>query len=220
MTLLPSQKNDVITAVRSAGFSPSDFTWSPVMIASNLFGVRLGFRDTAYHFDFADDGKHGHSYSPGKEHLYQRGAAGAWVHQVGHVGAWLENLRREVEAPDLWSELSEQTTIEVVDTTDVITAADRVAIGRVLRELREYIVSTTTMTHEKLDAVDARLAYLEGAADRLGKKDWINAAIGVALNIVTAAALPPDVASEAMRMFWRGLRMIATGSPLLPGILQ
>ena len=47
----------------------------------------------------------------------------------------------------------------------------------------------------------SKLAYLEDAAKRHGRIDWINLSIGVLVNIAIALALDPDKASLLWGLF-------------------
>ena len=79
-------------------------------------GKRLTLKHTPsedYFFTFviASNGLNDAHYSPGEETVVAYRVAGNWAVQLSFVEKWLTNLKREVQAPDLWSLLSEQTAL-------------------------------------------------------------------------------------------------------------
>lgn len=107
--LLTSQRNDVFLAVREAGFDPGAFTWerSPSGHHNQLTVSKLIHQASGgyFHFDLMNE-QHFSRYSPGLEKAVDTNYPGPWAGQMGNVRLWLKNLKREVEAADLWETLT------------------------------------------------------------------------------------------------------------------
>jgi hypothetical protein len=73
----------------------------------------------------------------------------------------------------------------------------------------------TAALQVQLRFINARLAYLEDASKRLGRKDWMTIAVGIVTNIVVGAAFAPDTARELFRMAGQLFGWISSASPLL-----
>jgi hypothetical protein len=82
-----------------------------------------------------------------------------------------------------------------------------------LSEIKQYL-----LTAHKLDPelVEARLNYLIEAAERVGRKDWINLLLSVLVGIVIQAALPPESIRELLRFVGTVLSQILRHQLLLP----
>ena len=106
--LLKTQANDVLNAILANGLKPEDFAWDT--------GQTLTLRHTPsdYFFTFepyAFEWGHQAHYSPGEVSADVHRQVPSWDGQLSLVENWLSNLKREIQAPDLWSLLSEQTAL-------------------------------------------------------------------------------------------------------------
>ena len=73
------------------------------------------------------------------------------------------------------------------------------------------------ITPEQADYISRKLDELADAANRLGRKDWINFAMGMLANIVISAALEPDGAKFLFKTAGHALEWLFGGSiKLLP----
>jgi hypothetical protein len=70
-----------------------------------------------------------------------------------------------------------------------------------LREVREAVRQREDVTPEQADFVSRKLDEMARAAERLGRKDWMNHAIGTLTSVVVTAAIN----SEAARFLFQAL---------------
>lgn len=227
--LLKSQENDVFLAVRASGLDPSTFKWEMKKSEadrSNLVSVLI-HKPTEYWFmfDMGDDG-HLCTYSPGEDTLFGGEYPGTWPNQMAYVRNWLGYLKREAEAPDLWAMLGEENALsaaaspEPYDENTPFTSVERKRVEATLSEIRSLLTASHSFSSEKLEQIDSRLAYLEAASERLGRKDWLNVAFSVVTNIILTVALPPDAARNIFNAAGALLSWVAGGSPILPTALH
>jgi hypothetical protein len=66
----------------------------------------------------------------------------------------------------------------------------------------------------QIEALEEKLDYLVDASGRLGRKDWLNAFIGVALGYILGAALPPESARTIFQTFLRAIGLLYPELPL------
>jgi hypothetical protein len=226
--ILRSQKNDVLEAVRSIGLDPTDFTWSvsesPYM--GNSFEIsKLVHRPTGYYFmsDFPSAGTETHAYefTPSEQSFVSvKSTSGSWPGQLNAVKRWLRLIKRE--SIDLWSALgAEHTLLEAAvgtsDDNSEFSEAEKQKIVVALAEIREFIATGNALSQEQLTVLDDRVRYLQDSANRLGRKDWINVALGVLTSLVLQLALPGDPARDVFRFAVKALEWVMQGAaPLLP----
>jgi hypothetical protein len=112
LPLLRTQQNEAFGWVERAGFDPRGFNVGP-----GLWGktpcTRFGYLDSPYFLDIGTARRSFHvRYSPGEGELMTTHTTlgPAWNRVEEYFDEWLENLRREVEAPDLWELAREGST--------------------------------------------------------------------------------------------------------------
>jgi hypothetical protein len=96
--------------------------------------------------------------------------------------------------------------------------AEQEEIARQLRELRDYVSRTYSLSESQSRLLEERLDYLASAARRVGRKDWLLMAAGLILGYVLTAALPPEAAMDILRTLLRSIGQILGHGPMgLPG---
>jgi hypothetical protein len=143
---------------------------------------------------------------------------------LGAFSAWIQDTVQpyldELEEPDLWSAYSADSVLmEAGSTTDDNTPFDVAEQGKVavsLGEVRAFLEETHKPSDEERRFIDERLKYLEDAATRLGRKDWINIAAGVISNIAVGLALSPDTARGLFHIAGQALSWLLDVVRLLP----
>jgi len=118
------------------------------------------------------------------------------------------------------SPLSEVAALAKDSANTPFSEAELKRVEASLAEIRKAVMASQSLTVEKLDRIDANLEYLKESAERLGRKDWLNVAVSVVINIITTAAVPPDTARHILTVAGTVLNWVLGGSPLLPHPLQ
>lgn len=217
--LLKSQANQVLYVLERGEWNPADFKWEE-LISPNYPGntaSRLLHSASGYYFIFDNVGNGFYSkWSPGSETEVTKVQSASWAQQLKNFTEWLTYLRREVESPDLWSAIAHETDIIEAAVSDEsntpFTAQEKAYVLSGLSEIKQYL-----LTAHKLDPelVEARLNYLTEAAERVGRKDWINLLLSVLVGIVIQAALPPESTRELFRFVGTVLSQILRHQLLL-----
>jgi hypothetical protein len=216
--------NEIFEFITRAGLDPSLFIWEkvPSIKTSNLIVPSLIHVPNRYYFIFdMKEEKHFCEYSPGTDIQVARDFPGSWVHQKNNCIIWIDNIIREVEAPDLWGALT--SPIELVSGIDTILSdnvpfnfSEKEKIKGNLIEIFEYIKSTGLANEQNIRIIEDRIGYLQEASERLGRKDWIGLAVGVIMNIVVAAAFSPERTQEVFRFAGRILSWLIHQPPAIP----
>jgi hypothetical protein len=206
----------VLAAISNNGLDPKEFAWD-LETTPTLRHTTSGYFFT---FDLVDYGQHQAQYCPGEDTAYEDRRGGDWEGQLSLVDEWLTNLKREIQAPDLWTLLSEQTALVQAASADSpntpFSHAEIKEISDGLRELQENIEKTHDLDDQKHAFLESRLGYLADAAHRQGRHDWLYMAIGVLATIVVSLATSPDQTREIFRFVSSVLQAILKTPPLLP----
>jgi hypothetical protein len=214
--VLKTQANQVLEAFRKLDVDPASFVWE----LEEEPTLRHSASDYFFHFGLVDYGQHQAYYCPGESTAHEESRGGSWEGQLALVERWIVNLKREVGVPDLWAVLSEQTALAQAASADSpnteFTASEREQISAVLREIKAYIEHTNELNETNRVFLDSRLAYLEDAAHRLGRKDWLNIALGVLVTVVWGLVMAPERANELYHFLSNALYAFLKTQPLLP----
>jgi hypothetical protein len=206
--LLRSQRNEIYQATAEEGLNPADFEWieRESIQAKGLLVPSLIHRPTDFYFifDLVGESSHWAQYSPGATSLVETQYPGSWVGQKAYALTWLRYVKREVALPDLWSVVfEEKALVEASMTANTdntqFSKEEKLYIKDALREIREYIHKTNNLSEEQVRVVGDRFNYLEGAVERVGRKDWVNLALATMVNIILIVTIPPEPARELMR---------------------
>jgi hypothetical protein len=223
--ILKSQANEVLEAIQAAGLQPADFLWvkrsSKHLTQVDISVIAHSPTNYFYAFDFAQKGTHWSSFSPGAEATIEEHHPGGWREQMHYVRGWLNNLKREVDTPDLWAAIGNEkalvrAAVEENTSQSPFTSAERDKLAEGLKELKAYMQATYQLTSDQISYISDRFDYLEEASGRLNRKDWLMLAIGVITNIVIGAALAPSAARDLFRLAGQMFAWILGHTPQLP----
>jgi hypothetical protein len=211
------QRNELFKTIEIAGLDPIEFEFE-----NSDAGIRLKHKWSDSCFIFSGDSGHyvGRCVvGDGPDWPYE---IYSWQSLVPRVRRWLEEVKRDLETPDLWADLQREAELlggasnEATENTPFTPDEQKEVAGQ-LQELAEYVGRTYSLSGQQMQILNAKLDYLVDASRRLGRKDWINAFAGAVLGFILAAALPPE---SARYIFLTLLRAIGHlyGSPELPGL--
>ncbi|HCJ66035.1 MAG TPA: hypothetical protein DHV62_01585, partial [Elusimicrobia bacterium] len=119
--ILKSQANEIFEEIQRRGLDPSQFQWEErdsELHGGGLLVSALIHRPTQYYFIF--DRRYEERYtvrSPGRDTGIDKREVSSWVGQRQHVLEWLNCLKREIEAPDLWGAISQETKLAETAST-------------------------------------------------------------------------------------------------------
>ena len=210
------QKNEIFEAIQAVGLNPREFD-----LENDGAEVRVRHKWSASCFTIG--GGPGHYVCAnivGDAPTFGPLDAFSWQAVLPRIRRWLEDVKRDLETPDLWAELQRQAELFGASSEDVIentpfNQGEQNVIAERLQELAEHASRTYSLTAAQMRVLEAKLDYLVNAARRLGRKDWLNVCAGVILGYILAASLPPEAAHN---MFLGLLQAIGHlyGFPALP----
>lgn len=136
----------------------------------------------------------------------------------------MKNLKREIDAPDLWRSLAEERAFldssePFADDNTQFTETERKQIKLGIEELRSYITKTQTLNEENARKVNARLDYLISASEQLGRIHWKDIFVGTLISIAWQLALPDPGFHDFISFGWRIFRHLF-GYVASPHLLQ
>jgi len=216
--ILQSQKNLILQAIVDIGLSASEFEWlvkDSQHIKSKISSLRHG--TTEFFFDFEIyRGDHYSIRSPGKTMIVEASYSGSWEEQWAYVKFWLEYLKREIESPDLWGAIAQES--ELINAANSendntpFNEGEKKNIVSGINEIRQYLIEVHKISAE---LIEPRLKYLEESSGRLGRKDWINVLFSVIIGIILNATVTPESSREILRFVGTVLHQILQHLPLL-----
>ena len=224
-TLLKTQQTDVLSVIQQNDLNALDFSW-----AEEHLEAVPGFADacdvsilrhdpTGYYFLFDARNKHRVKFSPGANTTHQCEYPGPWSGAIGYVKQWAQDLKREIDAPDLWGEFLKERAVfdaagaSVVDNSP-FTVDEQKRVVETLLEVERFLLATQAADAELRESIDHRFRYLQGAVARLGRSDWFHTMIGVITSIAVSGLVTRERVSELFRFIADAFSYLV--QPLLP----
>lgn len=206
--LLKSQKDDTFTFISKQGLNPLDFVWDEIKSQDDPKTIvsRLIYKPQNYYFifDFFSNlygTKRSSFFSPGREVLVERMMSDDWGEQLFTYVQWLNNIKRETETPDFWSEISKQkklfeTASSNNPNNEMFTAKEQKHITQQLKEIKTYIIDSAKLSKEQIENANKRFDYLEAALKRLGRFDYVNIFMSTIMNLIIVAGINSQIAGD------------------------
>jgi hypothetical protein len=126
------------------------------------------------------------------------------------VRRWAEEVNRDVDTPDLWAELQRERKIlpgalyEDIENTP-FSSDEQADIAAQLRQIKELVRNTYSLSEEQMRSVEAKLDNIEAAAGRIGRKDWLLLLYGSMFSVIVTELLPPGAVQSILEMALHGL---------------
>jgi hypothetical protein len=128
-------------------------------------------------------------------------------------------VRKEVDAPDLWaSVVGEHALSDAASSTSdnrLFTLSERSLIAAQLEELESNVLAGQQFQAKQAEFIEGQFAYLKDASERLGRKDWLNIALGTLVTIIVSAAFAPDQAKALLGMAGTLFQWVWSGAATL-----
>jgi hypothetical protein len=136
-------------------------------------------------------------------------SAHTWPDLLKRLRRWLAEVKDDIETPDLWAELQSEREMLAAAPENVenvpFTAEERAELATQLREIKKYATRNHSLSENQVQALEARLEYLEEAAGRLGRLDWRNAAVGAMVTFAAEMIVAPEEARRILLMILQPL---------------
>lgn len=204
--ILPSQKNEILRLLTEKEFSMTEFQWEngPIPGADGRLPVNVIHHPSGFFCGFSAERSGSGKpytqieYSPSEEGFIKRTNVESSLGWNTVVTNWVNNLRREIDMPDLWASISSgqssvmQATATASENTP-FTDPERTQVAIFLEDIRTYIQTNAGLSPDKFNIVVEKLTYLEQAADRMGRKDWLNLFLGVLVSLTVQVGMEKSV---------------------------
>ena len=202
------KKNQILKAIQGVGLDPREFE-----LEDGDAEVRVKHKWSTSYFIIRGDAGHyvGH---------YVVGDASDWPYEayswqalMTRISAWLNEVKLDLDTPDLWAELRGEAELlggavgEANENTP-FTLEEQKDIERRLREVEAYVRRTHALPEAEKEILKAKIDYLVDAAGRLGRIDWRNVFVGAIVGYILTAALPPESARSLFMTFMTLLRSV------------
>jgi hypothetical protein len=221
VALLKIQKNELFELIRNNGLQPTDCQMTS--IGEN---VTIKHVPTDSTFLIIPD-KSGSTFFTtsriGSTPNHYSTFSMPWDIVRGRFRDWTEAIKVEIDDPDMWEELRHQHELlggaqyESLENTPFTTDEQR-EISNQLREIKEVVKKTYSLTNEQMSGVEARLDDIEAASRRMGRKDWLLLFLGGIVTLVIAGLVSPDIAQHILDMGFHSLDHLfgAEAPPQIP----
>jgi hypothetical protein len=215
--LLKRQRNDLHKAISDVGFDPREFALSEVPWIHNhaVMATRMAYLGTGYYFELVlvpniDDWDW--IAEPGfYEAHVEAERVENWIGVIENLKWWLkECLEPEVREPDLWyQDLETVATVESGDEfhNDPFSDGEVERIEGRIASVRLFVVESG-VEGELLAEINRKLDYLGASAKRVGRFDWRNQAVGIAVTIAVSAAFNPQQAQNLLNLLALGAQRL------------
>ncbi len=143
-----------------------------------------------------------------------------WQSLLARISTWLEEVKQDLDTPDLWAELQREGELlgagsSVVTENTPFTADEQREIAERLKKLGEYVRVTHSLSMAQMQALQEKIDYLVTASNRFGRKDWLILFMGVIFGYLFSAGLPPESAHTIFTAFLRGIGFLYPELPLI-----
>src|SRR5439155_3642540 len=228
LTLLNTQKQQIFDLIKKAGLDPFHFEWGvePIYRAGQLQHrysiIRSKLKpDFSFTFPPGMAGAYNPISSPGRGQ--RKSALGnlPWEGCLIPVQQWALMVEQELKTPAPWAALPKlATTADLVVSPATVNTPfsyrDVEQIRSGLAEIRDLFLNTSRHSAENDAIIRTQLEGLEKASQQMGRRDWVNLAIGTVITLALQVAAPPETVKAAFEI----LKRILVGMvDLLPSVL-
>jgi hypothetical protein len=191
------QQNDIISAIKVAGIDPTGFDLDNT---STLFLMK--HKKSGSYITIS---RNGASYAGDRvvgDGYKMPYTAGSWATVASRAEVWAQEVKRDLDTPDLWAELQRDAKfLEAVSAGGAdnvpFTPQEQEQIAARLKVLANDLGKKFSLTGNQVKALNGKFDELIEDTRRLGRKDWLNALIAVLLTHALNVALP----TESVRAF-------------------
>jgi hypothetical protein len=165
------KRNQIFEAIQVAGLDPKEFD-----LEDHDSGVRIKHKWSESCFFVGGDPGHyagRRVVGDGPDWPYD---VYSWEALMSRVGTWLQQVKQDLETPDLWAGLQQEAKLleagfdEVTENTP-FTPDEQNDIARRLQELAEHARDRYSLSEAQMQVIHARLDYIVEAAGRFGRRD-------------------------------------------------
>ena len=119
----------------------------------------------------------------------------SWAKVEELVRRWADEVKRDVDTPDLWADLERDgeilTGARFVDVDNTpFTLDEQAEIAVRLLEIIEFAKTTYALSSAQVVELEAKFDAAKTAAGRIGRKDWLLLFFGVMFTVIVGSLCP------------------------------
>lgn len=190
------QRNQIIKAIQSSGLDPLEFNFEGLI--RGVTRIQHKWSESYFLFEFETVLYVGH-YKIGDGPDLP--CEGSWETLMTRFSAWLDEVKRDLDTPDLWVELQAQAELlggasDQANANTPFTPEEQNEIETRLRGMEQTLKVTYSLSAEQIRVLDVKINYLIEAAGRLGRTDWRGVYVSIILSFILASTLPPETVQK------------------------
>ncbi len=139
-------------------------------------------------------------YSPGEDnnHTTHKPTHGEWWRTENDFGDWVTELRKEIDATDLWNEFRQQKDFAASlaaqdsNTDTPFTKPEREQIAAALDDIKKQLVNMHHWDVQQAAIIDYQFNNMTEASNRMGRRDWMQFLYGGIMSVLINLAVTPE----------------------------
>jgi hypothetical protein len=208
-------KNEIFKAIQAVGLDPNEFDLEEL---DDEVGIRHKW-SKSYFIVSRESGYYVGRSLVGDGIVWPI-SPGSWQTLMPSVSFWLQQVKHDLDTPDLWAELKHNVALIEGGAYKVIenapfTPDEQKEIALRLDKLAKDLRHTLSLSGAQIQVLKEKMEDVAEASSRLGRKDWLNYFIGVTLPFVLTATLAPEAARALFVTFLRAIGLLYPELPLL-----
>jgi hypothetical protein len=201
--LLKKQRNELFTIIQSVDLAPTIFE---IISGDNFYDLELYDEELGEDYFFRikekSSGRYDIDMRPGVSSHKFSATTENWSSATYFFEKWVNVLKPELDAPDLWAEAAKTAQLFAPTSTPTDDKFTRIELAEVQGQLR--LLQQSFATAALPEAARQKLIELTQTAavkaEGLTKKDWQNWIIGGFISAIASCALNPTQAAEVLKL--------------------
>ncbi|HVR87938.1 MAG TPA: hypothetical protein VHG53_00140 [Candidatus Limnocylindria bacterium] len=145
-----------------------------------------------------------------------------WITVEDRVRRWAEEVKRDVDTPDLWADLLAARGSRLIEgvpgraENSPFTPAEQEQLRVSIVQIHDYVLSAFELSGEQRSDIEGKLDYLITASKRVGRIDWKNIAVSVLVSTAVEVARDPAQLNAFLNFCATALADLVMHLPQLP----
>lgn len=217
--LLQSQKNQIYDLIQKNEMEPNDFKFDHIL-STTLHSTKVQrLKHLSSDFYFIFDKPSGRviggrnremvRYSPAVDDERVSKYIENWTAVTVEFIRWLHYLKREIEAPDHWSDRQqEEFNKKWLNSNTQFTEQEKILVDSGLDAVKQYLIEHVSNDEKVVQDIQENVEYLKHASKHAGRRDWMFIFIGLFVNKLAEWALNPQSWQTLVRVLVSGMEAV------------
>jgi hypothetical protein len=207
--LLKIQRNEILEALVAGGLDPADCKVESDSISDHPLIVRH-LPSESWFYIYSEDGIEFYGQLDVADSTRFRYPEVKWSVLLEKIENWAYDVMVELDTPDMWEQLRRENVF-LGDTRQanvgntLFTSTERAEVVKQVREVREYVKETCSLSHEQLALMEARFEEAEAASRHMGRREWMTLFYGTLFTLILSGVLTPETVQHILALVFHGL---------------